>query len=155
MAETNHKSTGSNGHETHATLPKLFNAALAEGAESLLNAQASLLADIEETVVASLRTQQETLRKVLDLMEEARNGGTMADHLKMQLAASEHCVNNGLSLWRDTTSKWSERALKRFESGQKTALAVADEERKSALSMVEKSATSMKGAARRASAEAA
>jgi hypothetical protein len=123
-----------------------------DGAETVLQAQAEFLFDVEDTLVSTLRVQQETLQKVLDLMGEARNGGTLADQIKLQMAVSEHCFNSGLALWRDTATKLSQHTLKRFETSGKVMTDTADETRRAGWGVVEKTAATAKSAARRAAA---
>lgn len=158
MAETTLKT---NGQDNQPQFQGIFSAALLDSAESLLEVQAGLLADIEETVVTSLQKQQETVQKVLELMDEMRNANSLADHMKMQIAASEQCLSYGINLWTDTTSMLSQRALKRLESGNRVAMTAAGLGRKAGMSAgsamkaaTEKTASAVKSAASR-SAEAA
>jgi hypothetical protein len=120
----------------------------------MLHAQADLLADMEDTLIGTMRAQQEALQKLLELVTEARNGGTIADQVKMQLAVSEHCVNSSMALWRDTATKLSQQALKRLDANRKTMAEAADETRRAGWGMVDKAAATAKTASRRA-AEAA
>jgi hypothetical protein len=153
MAETTHKT---DAHEMHSALPQLFGTKMIDNAESMLHAQVELLSDMEETLVGTLRAQQQALQKVLDLIGESRGGNTLADQIKLQLAVSEHCFNSGMALWRDTAARMSERTLKRIEAGRRMAGDVAnaaDDTRQAGWGVVEKTAQQTKSSRR--SAEAA
>ncbi len=149
MAETTHKS---DAHETHAALPMFFGTKMIDNAESVVHAQVELLSDMEETLVGTLRAQQQALQKVLDLMSEARGSSSLADQIKMQLAVSEYCFNSGMALWRDTAAKLSERTLKRIEAGRKVAAEAVDDARPTGWGVVEKGHQSKSGARRAAEA---
>lgn len=150
MAESTQKT---DTRETATAVPQMIGIKFMDGAQTVLHAQAEFLSDMEETVVSTLRAQQEALQKVLNLVSEARSG-TMADQLKLQMAVSEQCFNSGLALWRDTATKLSQQTLKRFEMGRKTASETVEETSRAGWGVVDKAATATKNAARR-SAEAA
>ena len=150
MAET---ATTATIHEMPIGLSHLFGAKMIDNAETAVHAQVEFLSDIEETMMATLRTQQQALQKVLDLIGEARGGNSFADQIKFQLAMSEHCLTTGLALWRDTAARMSEQTLKRIEAGRKAATDMAsagEESRKAGWNVVEKTAQHAKSSARRA-----
>lgn len=150
MAETHKTDT----RDTQTMLPHIIGTKFIDGAETVLQAQAEFLSDMEDTLVSTLRAQQETLQKVLDLVGEAKSGGTLADQMKLQMAVSEHCFNSGLALWRETATKLSQQTLKRFEATHKAATEGADDTRRAGWGVVDKAANATKASARRA-AEAA
>lgn len=152
MAET-HK-TENRDTQNATVLPHVIGTKLIDGAESVLQAQVEFLSDMEETLVSTLRAQQETVQKVLDLVSEARSGGTLADQIKLQMAVSEQCFNSGLALWRDTATKMSQHTLRRFEATRKAATETATETSRAGWGVVDKAANTAKSTARRA-AEAA
>ncbi len=151
MAESTQKT---DTRDTQTVLPHMIGTKFIDSAETVLHAQAEFLSDMEETVVSTLRAQQEALQKVLELVSEARSGGTLADQMKLQMAVSEHCFNTGLALWRETATKLSQQTLKRFDAGRKSATEAAQETSRAGWGVVDKAATTTKNAARRA-AEAA
>lgn len=139
MAETTHKAEA---HETQTVLPMLFGNKLIENAETVVHAQVDFLSDMEETVLGTLRAQQQALQKVLDLIGEARANTSLADQFKLQLAVSEHFFTSGMALWRDTAARVSERTLKRIDAGRKMAgeaAESAEETRRAGWGVVEKS----------------
>ena len=154
MADTTQKS---DTLETQAALPRLFSTRFIDSAESMLQAQVDLLAEMEEALVGALRAQQQALQKVLDVVAEARGGNSLADQVKLQLAVSEQCFNTGVTLWRDMAIRFSERTLNRIEAGRKMAAEAAnssEETPQPGSAAAEKSSSSSKGA-RRNAAEAA
>jgi hypothetical protein len=152
MAET--QKSEAHSTQSQAMLPHVIGVKFIDGAETILQAQAEFLADMEETMLGTLHAQQEALQKVIGLIEEARNGGTMADQIRLQLAVSEQCFNSGLALWRDTATKLSQHTLKRFDATRKAAAETAEDSRRAGWGVVDKAASSAKSTARRA-AEAA
>ncbi|HEY1721281.1 MAG TPA: hypothetical protein VGG27_08545 [Magnetospirillaceae bacterium] len=150
MAETQK----TDARDAQTMLPHVIGTKFIDSAETVLHAQAELLSDMEDTLLGTLRAQQESLQKILDLVGEARSGGTLADQLKLHMAVSEHCFNTGLAFWRDTTAKLSQQTLKRFEATRKSATDAADETRRAGWGVVDKAASTAKSTTRRA-AEAA
>jgi len=124
MAETHQlKSPGSDGP---GSTPFQISESLIEHTQSFLESQAELLGDVEQTMVASLHRQRDSVNRVLGIMDDLRHARSLTDQVKMQLAASQECLTSGLNLWTDATALLSHSAMKRLQSGARTAQAMSN-----------------------------